>query len=212
MSIRMPRFRTAKRSINMKKIHALFALVLLLTVSCADDDHNNPVVYPTVNGALTVNGVTKNINKGYVIKPYTGTDPNYDQRRFYVILSDGDVTLFNNDLVFSDNTHQLIDFNLYTHEDAAGSVQNATYNLYIPKTGFDMGNAFIDHTNISTNLVLQNGQVVSGDGLDSDDMDAGQLTLAHTDGVYTLAFSFSNDGNTVSGNFTGTLTELIYEY
>ena len=196
----------------MKKIYSLFALVVLLLVSCSDDDNNNTYVNPQVNGTLTVNGVTTDVNNGFIIKPYSGTNPDHDRRRFYIILSDGDVTLFNNDLIFSEDTHQLIDFNLYTDDDAAGGVQNTIYNLYIPETGFDMSDPFIDHTNISTNLVKENGQVVSGDGLDSDDMDAGQLTLTQNSGVYTLTFSFSNDGNTVSGSFTGTLTELIYEY
>lgn len=196
----------------MKKIYSLLTLVLVLLVSCSDDDNNNTYVNPTVNGSLTVNGVTTNINNGFIIKPYTGPNPDYDSRRFYIVLSDGDVTLFNNDLIFSDNTHQLIDFNLYTAEDAPVGVQNTTYNLYIPENGMDMGNPFIDHTSVSTNLVRQNGQVVSGDGLDSDDMNAGQLTLTQSNGIYTLTFSFSNDDNTVSCSFTGTLTELIYEY
>ena len=194
----------------MKKISTLLTLLLMVLVSCSDDD--NTAVNATANGTLTVNGVTTAINNGFVIMPYTGTDPDYDSRRFYILLSDGDLTLFNNDFIFSDNTHQLIDFNLYTDENLPGAIQNATYNLFIPETGFDMGSPFIDHTNISTNLILQNGELVSGDGLDSDDMDAGQLTLSQSNGIYTLAFSFSNGGNTVSGRFTGTLTELNYQY
>lgn len=194
----------------MRKIFGLFALLLL--VSCSDDDNENTYVNPTANGAMTVNGVTTNLNNGFIVKPYSGTDPNYDSRRFYVVLTDGGVTMFNNDFVFDDNVHQLIDFNLYVDEEAPVGVQNTTYNLYIPGTGFDMGNPFIDHTNISTNIVLHNGQFVSGDGLSSDDMDAGQVAISQTDGIYTLTFNFSNDNNTVSGTFSGTLTELIYEY
>ena len=195
------------------KAIVLLALVFFTLVSCSDDD--NATYYPTPvtsDGTLTVNGVTTNIGNGFIIKPYTGTDPNYDSRRFYVVLTDGTISLEDNDIVYSDNIHHLIDFNLYTDEEAAVGVQNTTYNLFIPGTGFDMGNPFIDHTSIDTNVAVQNGNYVSGDNLDSDDMDAGQLTINQNNGIYTLSFSFSNNGNAVNGTYTGTLTELNFQY
>jgi hypothetical protein len=147
----------------MKKITSLFALMLLVLVSCSDDDNQITYVNPPAAGTMTVNGVTTNISNGFIIKPYTGTDPDYDSRRFYIVLTDGTAAIEENELTYSDNVHQLIDFNLYTAEDAPTGVQNTTYNLFIPETGFDMADAFIDHTSINTNIVFQNGEYLSGD-------------------------------------------------
>lgn len=163
-----------------------------------------------MSGTLTVNGVTTSINKGYLLPNYTGMDPMFDSRRFYIILSDGDVSFVDNEYVYADNIHQMIDFNLYTSSNNSGSVENTTYTLW-NTTGFDWDTAFIDHSGISTNVIMQNGHPDSMDHLSSDDMDNGQCTISENNGVYTLTFSFSDGQNTINGNFVGTLTHFNYQ-
>ena len=96
----------------MKKLNLLFALLLPLFIisSCSKDDENST---PINSGKLIVNGVEKTLTKGFIIPNYTGTDMSYNKRRFYFILTNDEVTLENNDFVYSNNITQLIDFNMY---------------------------------------------------------------------------------------------------
>lgn len=199
----------------MKKIFSLIVFAFLL-ISCTDNDDKEPdapIPTPANAGSFSINNVpTGGFARGYIIKPYTGDDPSYDKRRFYVVLTDGEISMVDNELVFADNVHNVLDFNLYTDEDVPGAVQNTTYNLYVPGSGFDMSNPFIDHSALSYNVVLQNGEFVSGDEIDSDDMAAGLLNLTGNNGVYSLSFQFTQTGFSASGTFVGPLIELNYQY
>lgn len=196
----------------MRKLNLLFVFFLLigLGTSCSSDDSasNNNIN----SGKLIVNGVERPLLKGYLRPNYTGNNVNYDKRRFYLILTNGDVAMENNDLVHSDNITQLIDFNMYCSIEHPGSVEYTTYNVFNSHTDTDFNDAFIDHSGINTNVVLQNGEYISGDSLSSDDMTNGQAGISYSNGIYTINFSFSNAENTVTGTYTGTLTELNYQY
>lgn len=196
----------------MKKLKLFIGLLIgFMILSCSSDDDNGNQ-QPTVAGELIINGQTYDLTKGFIIPNYTGTDPNYDPRRFYFILTNGDVTLDNNDFVYSNNITQLIDFNMYSSVSSSGSVENTSYTIYDPTdTNFDFDSAYIDHSGINTNVVIQNNQYVSSDSISSDDLE-GQATISENNGIYTISFSFSNSQNTISGTFTGSLTDLNYQY
>lgn len=200
----------------MNKIKHIFTVLFsfLVLISCSKDEENTAVGTPIqINrGKLIVNGVEKSVNKGFIIPNYTGTDVNYNNRRFYFILTNGDVSLENNDIIYSDNITQLIDFNMYCSSLNPGSIQNGTYNLKNSYTSVNSNEAYIDHSGINTNVVLQNGEYVSGDSLDSDDMTSGHSEITVNNGIYTISFSFSNAQNNISGTYTGTMTNLNYQY
>lgn len=186
-------------------ITVLFSIVLFS--SCSNNEDS-----PKLGGKLVVNGVEQTLTKGFILPNYTGDNVNYDKRRFYFILTNGDVAMENNSYVYADNITQLIDFNMYTSVENPGSVEYTTYNVFNSFTDTDYNDAFIDHSGINTNVVLQNGEFVSGDSLSSDDMTSGQATISHSNGIYTIQFSFSNAANVVTGTYTGPLTELNYQY
>lgn len=198
----------------MRKLNLLFTLLfsLLLISSCSKDNENSENSTPINTGKLIVNGVEKPLTKGFIIPNYTGTDVNYNKRRFYFILTNDDVTLENNDFVYSNNITQLIDFNMFCSSSNLGSIQNTTYNVMNSHTSVNYNDPFIDHSGINTNVVIQNNDFVSGNSLDSDDMTSGQATVSVNNGIYTIAFSFSNAGNNISGTYTGTMTNLNYQY
>lgn len=196
----------------MRKINTLFVILFAVLTSCSNNETATSVPTAISNGSLTVNGVTTTLNNAFVVMPYAGNNPDYDKRRFYLILTDGTLNMVNNEISYDSNINQLIDFNLYSAADQLSTVQNTTYNLYVPNSGFDFNNPLIDHTAIDTNITIENGQYISSNSLDSDDMEDGQITLTQNNNVYTISFSFSNAGNTIIGNFTGNLTPLNYSY
>jgi len=73
-------------------------------------------------------------------------------------------------------------------------------------TNVNFNDPFIDHTGINTNVVIKNGALVSRTSLSSDDMTSGQTSISYNNGIYTINFSFSNAQNTITGTYTGTLT------
>jgi hypothetical protein len=193
----------------MKKV-ILILSVVFVALACSDD--NTTDQNSDFSGTLTVNGVSHQVNRGYIIKPYTGTNPAYDKRRFYVIFSDGGITLNNdNEIVYNDEVNQVIDFNLYTSAAHPGSVELTEYDLYQIGSGFDE-TAYIDHSSVGTDLVVQNNIVVSGNLIDSDDMTSGLVSISQENGVYSFTFSVTGTNDNVEGTFTGTLTELPYHY
>jgi|688.fasta_scaffold812110_1 hypothetical protein len=178
-----------KKTKIMKKLNLLCTLLIsvILISSCSKSEDN-----PTINGKLIVNGVEKTLTKGFIIPNYTGNDVNYDKRRFYFILTNDEVTLQNNNFIYSNNITQLIDFNMYCSSQNTGSVQYTTYNVKNSFTNVDYNDPFIDHSGINTNVVIQNGAFVSGNSLSSDDMTSGQTSISYNNGIYTINFSFSN--------------------
>ena len=101
---------------------------------------------------------------------------------------------------------------MYSSVSSSGSVENTLYKIYDPTdTNFDFDSSYIDHSGINTNVVIQNNQYVSSDSISSDDLE-GQATISENNGIYTISFSFSNSQNTISGTFTGSLTDLNYQY
>ena len=198
----------------MKKLNLLFTLLIsiILISSCSKSEDNPTSNIPKNSGKLIVNGVEKTLTKGFIKPNYTGTDVNYDKRRFYFILTNDEVTLQNNNYVYSNNITQLIDFNMYCSSLNPGSVQYTTYNVKNSHTNVNYNDPFIDHSGINTNVVIQNGAFVSGNSLSSDDMTSGQTSISFNNGIYTINFSFSNAQNNVSGTYTGTLTTLNYQY
>lgn len=198
----------------MKKLNLLFTLIIsiILFTSCSKSDDNPTTNIPTNSGKLIVNGVEKKLTKGFIIPNYNGTNVNYNKRRFYFILTNDEVTLQNNNFIYSNNITQLIDFNMYCSNQNPGSVQYTTYNLKNTHTNVNYNDPFIDHSGINTNLVIQNGAFVSGSSISSDDMTSGQTTISYNNGIYTINFSFSNAQNNITGTYTGTLTNLNYQY
>lgn len=198
----------------MKKLNLLFAFLLSLFMisSCSKDDENSGNSTPINSGKLIVNGIEKPLTKGFIIPNYTGADVNYNKRRFYFILTNDDVTLENNDFVYSNNITQLIDFNMYCSSLNPGSIQNTTYNVNNSHTSVNSNDPYIDHSGINTNVVIQNNDFVSGNTLDSDNMTSGHADVTVNNGIYTINFSFSNAQNNISGTYTGTMTNLNYQY
>lgn len=198
----------------MKKIKLLFSLLILIisSFSCSKNDENTINNIPTNSGKLIVNGVEKTLTKGFIKPNYNGTDVNYDKRRFYFILTNDDVTLENNNYVYSNNITHLINFEMYCSEQNLGSVQYTTYNLKNSNTNVNYSDAFIDHSGIKTNVVIQNGTYVSGNSISSDIMTSGQTSISYNNGIYTINFSFSNAQNNITGTYTGTLINLEYQY
>ena len=196
----------------MKKITLLLAFFALILTSCSDDE-KTPATFPVTNtGTLTIDGQTVAVGKAYLIKPYTGSNPDYDKRRFYVALTNGTITVANGELVYGNDITQMADFNLYTSVSGAGSVQNAAYPLYIPDSGFDTQDAFTDFAGFGKNLVVQDNQPVSGEMLDSDDLGNGQVQILQANGLYTISFNFNGNGHQISGQYSGTVNELEYVY
>jgi len=198
----------------MKKLNLLFTLLIsiILISSCSKSEDNPTSNIPTNSGKLIVNGVEKTLTKGFIIPNYNGTDVNYNKRRFYFILTNDEVTLQNNNFIYSNNITQLIDFNMYCSSVNPGSVQYTTYNVKNSHTNVNYNDPFIDHSGINTNVVIQNGTFVSGNSLSSDDMTSGQTSISNNNGIYTITFSFSNAQNNITGTYIGTLTNLNYQY
>ena len=198
----------------MKKLNLLFALLIsiIMISSCSKSEDNPKSNITTNSGKLIVNGVEKTLTKGFIIPNYNGTDVNYNKRRFYFILTNDEVTLQNNNFIYSNNITQLIDFNMYCSSVNPGSVQYTTYNVKNSHTNVNYNDPFIDHSGINTNIVIQNGAFVSGNSLSSDDMTSGQTSISNNNGIYTINFSFSNAQNNITGTYTGTLTNLNYQY
>lgn len=198
----------------MKKLNLLFTLLIsiILLSSCSKSEDNATSNIPTNSGKLIVNGVEKTLTKGFIIPNYNGTDVNYNKRRFYFILTNDEVKLQNNNFIYSNNITQLIDFNMYCSSINPGSVQYTTYYVKNSHTNVNYNDPFIDHSGINTNVVIQNGAFVSGNSLSSDDMTSGQTSISNNNGIYTINFSFSNAQNNITGTYTGTLTNLNYQY
>jgi len=195
------------KKIRMKKLNLLFIIFIGLTIlSCSsNDDTENP---SNIAGELIVNGETFELTKGFIIPNSDGSDPNLNPRRFYFILANGEVTYEENEFIYSDSITQLIDFNMFSSIESSGSVESTSYPIFdVSDPDFSFDNAYIDHSGINTDLVIQNGNYVSSDSLSSDDMD-GQATITENNGIYTITFSYSNNENTVSGTFTGVLNNL----
>ena len=43
-------------------------------------------------------------------------------------------------------------------------------------------------------------------------MTSGQANISYNNGIYTINFAFSNAQNNITGTYTGTLTNLNYQY
>lgn len=196
----------------MRNLTSLLTLLLTLFLFSSCTDNDDSTTLPANSGKLIVNGIEKPLTKGFLTPNYTGTDENFDKRRFYLILTNGDVALEDNNYTYSDNITQLIDFNMYCSVEHPGSVEYTTYTVFNSHTDTDFNDAFIDHSSINTNVQIQNGEFISGDSLSSDDMTSGQASISEANGIYTINFSFSNAGNTITGTYKGTLTELNYQY
>ena len=110
---------------NLNLIFTLFISIFMFS-SCSKSEDNSTNNIVTNSGKLIVNGIEKTLTKGFIIPNYNGTDINYDQRRFYFVLTNGEVTLQDNNFVFSNNITQLIDFNMYCSNLNPGSVQYTT--------------------------------------------------------------------------------------
>ncbi|WP_338377247.1 hypothetical protein [uncultured Flavobacterium sp.] len=192
----------------MKKLKFLLGILFLLSLnSCSSDDDSSEAI--SIVGKMAVNGVEYDLTKGFIIPNPDGSDPNFNPRRFYFILANGNVTYANDEFVYSDEITQLIDFNMYTSIQSSGNVENTTYPiLNTNDPNFSLNNAYIDHSGINTNVVIQNQVYISSNSLSSDDMTQGQATINLVNGVYTITFSFSNNNNVITGNFTGTMTNL----
>ena len=197
----------------MTSVKVLFLLLFTLSLSsCSDDDNDNQ--QPTVLGKLIVNEQSFDLTRGFIIPNYTGSDPNYNPRRFYFILSNGSVALKNNKFIYSDSITQAIDFNMYSSTAKSGTIENTTYKNYMwddPAPNFDFNQAYIDHSGIDTNLVIQNSKYISGNSISSDSL-VGQASISNSNGIYSISFSFSNSKNTISGTFKGNLKDLNWEY
>lgn len=197
----------------MKKLNILLTLFIgLITFSCSTDDNDNeentfgPGYLP--NGAINVNGEFYPLTKGFLKPNYTGNDPGLDPRRYYLILTNGDVSLSNETYTFSNYTTQLVDFNMYSSVEGSGTVENTTYPIYDPSDpDFNLDGAFIDHSGVNTDVVIENGSYISATSLSTDDL-SGSASIIESFGSYSISFSYSNNDNTIYGAFNGQLTIL----
>ena len=196
---------------KFKFIYILFVSIILFS-SCSKCDETPANNTPANTGKLIVNGVEKNLTRGVIIPNYAGTDMNFEKRRFYFILANDEVTLQNNNFIYSNNITQLIDFNMYCSSINAGSVEFTTYNLKNTHTNVNYNDSFIDHSGINTNVLIQNGTFISANSLSSDDMTSGQTSISYNRGIYTINFSFSNGQNAITGTYKGTLINLNFQY
>jgi hypothetical protein len=189
----------------MKKLNLIIGILIGLTIlSCSSDNDNGNQT--DIAGELIVNGESFELTKGFII-PNT---PESDPRRFYFQLTNGDVTYANNEFTFSDSITQLIDFNMYSSIEGDGNIENTTYPIYdFSDPNFDSDNAWIDHSGVNTNVVIENGNYISANSLSSDDMDGQAAITIHNNDTYTITFSYTNNENTVSGTFTGPLMNLL---
>ncbi len=189
----------------MKKLKLFITVLIGLTIlSCSSDDDKGNLI--DVSGELIVNGESFDLTKGYILPNRAESDA----RRFYFILTNGDVTYENNEFTFSDNITQSIDFNMYSSIDSNGNIENTTYPIYdFSDPNFDSDNAWIDHSDVNTNVVIENENYISSNSLSSDDMN-GQATIKiNNNETYTITFYYSNSQNIVTGNFTGQLLNLL---
>jgi len=192
----------------MKRSIILFLTAFIAFASSCSSDNTETT---SNTGELVVNGQTFPLTKAYLIPNYTGSNPNYDSRRFYITLTNGDVSIIDNEFVFGDNITQLVDFNLYTSTTNSGTIQQTTYPIFSTTPNINNNDAFLEHSSINTNIVIQNNNLVSADELSSDDFE-GNVKITINNEIYTIIFSFQNDENTVSGTYTGTLSNLNYSY
>lgn len=191
----------------MKKIFILFLIASNFIISsCSSDDNSS-----SNNGELIVNGVSYPLSKGYIVPNYSGDNLEYNSRRFYIVLSNGDVSMVNNEFVFGNNITQLIDFNLFSSTPYSGSVEQTSYPVFATHPNISYDDAFLDHSSINTEVVIQNNEYISSNRIGSDNL-VGQVTISKTNQIYTVAFSFQNNENTISGTFTGKLSQLNYNY
>ena len=192
----------------MKNLISIFTVLLstLLLSSCTDNDDTLQL-----GGKMVVNGVEYPLTKGSIKPNYTGDDTvNFDKRKFYIVLSNGEIGMESNSYVYSDEMTQLINFNLLTSVEHQGSVEYTTYS--IAGTDMDFSKPYINYSSIYTNIVVENGVPISDDDFSLDNMTNGEVSISHSNGIYNIVFSFSDAENTVSGNYRGRLTELIYHY
>lgn len=136
------------------------------------------------------------------------SDPNRDPREFYFVLTNGDISYENNALVLSDDITQIAEFEMYSSSESPGSIENITYTLRdYSDQNFDYSNAYISNTGFLTNILIQDGAIISADGIGPEGMD-GQVIISVNNGIYNISFSFTSSQNTVSGSYSGILADL----
>ncbi len=192
---------TGKPLINIDMNKLFLFLATILICSCSSDDDS----VSSSDGNFSLNGQTRDLTRGYIVMPSSTNDEEADPRRFYIILTDGTITYQNGSIVYGADIHQFVDFNLYTDADNPGVVQQTTYDLWF-NTSFD--SAFIDHSSILHDVDINQGEPVLGTQLSSENMDNGQLNITQSGDNFTLAFSFSDANDVVTGNYSGPLTIL----
>lgn len=189
----------------MKKLNLLIWILIGLSIlSCSSNDDNED--QKEVFGKLIVNGQYYELTKGFIM---TNT-PLSDPRKFYFLLTNSDVTYRDNKFTYSDNITHLIDFNMYSSKDGDGNIENTTYPIYdYSNPNFDPDKALIDYSGVYTNVTIEEGKYISSNALSSENMDGQANIIINNDDTYTITFSFINSSNTVSGNFTGPLINLL---
>lgn len=186
----------------MKKLLGLLLGASLLT-SCSGDDNGGGA-----SGSITINGDTTELKRGYIALPSDGSNPDFDPRRFLIILTDGSIVNQDGELGLSANTHRLISLNMNTDIAHAGNVQNTTYPMWTLHHDIDRDGPFSE-VFLDDDIVVEDGDIESSVEYSSDTMDAGSVTVDKDGSTYHITVHMHNDGNDIDAEFHGKLTEIV---
>lgn len=182
----------------MKKLNLLIGILIGLTIlSCSSDDDNQTGT-PQAESEFTINGTDYSISNGFILSAFDGTN----NSRHAIYLLNG--TILNNEWFgegcdFSNNLTQGVIFNITSN--SISELADGTYNYQLITN-----EPSLNDTDISTNIVVENNCVISSNDIDEDQINSGSLTIARSNDIYTLTFSFeTTDFGTVSGNYIGEL-------
>lgn len=193
----------------MKKLGVMVGLFIGYTfLSCSSDSKIDK------GGEVNVNGQSYALSKGF-IKMSDPVNTTANARTFSIILANGDVTYDGerdykeSPYLYSDNTTQHISFHLNSSAQNTGVVENTTFPIKdFSDPNFNSNNAFMDYSEVCTNVVVQNGNNTASDCLPYTEM-KGQVTLKKLiNGGYLIGYSYTDGENTVYGSFVGSLKNL----
>ena len=193
---------------TFKTLILLFAISFSF-ISCNNDDDDSTV---TPNGILRIDISQNNpsrydLYKGFIIHPNDSYYEEYDIGSFYLAFTDGDITLINNELKFSENTTFLASFKLGTTSDYGPFLENGRYSI----NGTD--NKYIADYYAVNNVQVENGDIVSGESTDffsNGITPGGFIDFYLENDIYDIEITINllENYTQLSGNYSGELIVL----